>query len=220
MATASDRPRTPDVTRFEAGVVLVAAGAVVLLISLFFDWYAPARSAWQVFEVWDLVLAALAVTALWAAAERVLSTGSLPQRWLVVPGIAALVIVVASLLNHPPAAIGSAPMVGIWLALGASIAMATGAGMSIARVSVAIQISDGAATTRRGPGTWSQMLASRSRHRGRMSRSDAGPRADAASTPPAASGEPAPGRSSSQDEPPTEDTRVLSEDRRGAPPPA
>lgn len=220
MATATDRPRTPDVTRFEAGAVLVAVGAVVLLISLFFDWYEPGRSAWQVFEVWDLVLAALALTALWSAAERVLSTHPPPQRWLLVPGIAALVIVLESLLNHPPAAIGSGPMVGIWLALGASMAMAIGAGMSIARVSVAIQISDGASPTHREPGTWSQMLPSRFRHRGPRSHPAAGPGADVASPPVAASGVAAPGGSSSPDERPTEDTRVLGEHRRAAPPPA
>ncbi len=202
MATAADRPRTPDVTRFEAGALLVAVGAVVLLISLFFDWYEPGRSAWQVFEVWDLVLAALALTALWAATERVWSTHPLPQRWLFAPGSAALVIVVESLLNHPPAAIGSAPMVGIWLALGASLAMVVGAGMSIARVSVAIQISDGAAPARGGPGTWSRAMPLRFRHRGRMSHAT-----------------PEPGHPASQGERPTEDTRVLGEDRRAAPPP-
>ncbi|HET6868744.1 MAG TPA: hypothetical protein VFH80_22725 [Solirubrobacteraceae bacterium] len=220
MATATDRPRTPDVTRFEAGAVLVAAGAVVLLISLFFDWYEPGRSAWQVFEVWDLVLAALALTALWAAAERAWSTRPLPQRWLLVPGIAALVIVVESLVNHPPAAIGSGPMVGIWLALGASMAMAIGAGMSIARVSVAIHISDGASSAHREPGTWSQMLRSRFRGDGRRSHPAAGPDADGASPPAAASGGAASARSASQDERPTEETRVLGEHRRAAPPSA
>ncbi|MGN6867905.1 MAG: hypothetical protein ACTHMY_05810 [Solirubrobacteraceae bacterium] len=191
---------------------------MLLLISLFFDWYEPGRSAWQVFEVWDLVLAALALTGLWAAAERAWSTRPLPQRWLLVPGIAALVIVVASLLNHPPAAIGSAPMLGIWLALVASMAMVIGAGMSIARVSVAIQISDGAATTRAGPRTWPRMLPSRFRRPGRVSHAASGP--GAASPPAAASGAPASGGSSSQDDLPTEETRVLGEHRRAAPPPA
>lgn len=220
MATATDRPRSPDVTRFEAGAVLVAVGAVVLLISLFFDWYEPGRSAWEVFEVWDLVLAALALTAMWAATERVLSTRPLPQRWLVVPGIAALVIVVASLLNHPPAAIGSGPMAGIWLALGASMAMAIGAGMSIARVSVAIQISDGVATTRRGAGTWSQRLPSRFGRRARTSHGASGAGANAAFPPAAASGGATLGGSSSREDRPTEETRELGEHRRAAPPPA
>jgi hypothetical protein len=220
MATATDRPRTPDVTRFEAGALLVAVGSVVLLISLFFDWYEPGRSAWEVFEVWDLVLAALALMALWAAVARVLSTRPVPQSRMVVPGVAALVIVVASLLNHPPAAIGAGPMVGIWLALGASMAMAIGAGMSVARVSVAIQLSDGAPTTRRGAGTWPQMLPSRFRRRGGMSHPASGPRGNAGSAPAAASGGAAPGGSSSPDERPTEDTQVLGERRGAAPPPA
>ena len=218
MATATERP-TPDVTRLDAGAVLVAAGAVVLLISLFFDWYEPGRSAWQVFEVWDLVLAALALTALWAAAEHVWSAGPRPQRWLLVPGLAALVIVVESLLNHPPAAIGSAPMVGIWLALGASMAMAIGAAMSIARVSVAIQISDGAASARGGAGTWSRGLPVRIRHRGRMP-SASGPEGNDGSPPMTTSGRAAPGGPSSQHERPTAETRVLGEHRGAPPPPA
>jgi hypothetical protein len=218
MATAPDRPRTPDVTRFEAGAVLVAAGAVVLLISLFFDWYEPGRSAWEVFEVWDLVLAALALTALWAVVERVWSTRPPPERWLLGPGIAALVIVVESLLNHPPAAIGAGPMAGIWLALGASMAMAIGAGMSIARVSVAIQISDGAGSPRGAPGTWSRAFPSKLRHRGRMSHSASALAGDTGSRPVSAGGATMPGESVSADERPTEDTRVLGEDRGGAPP--
>jgi hypothetical protein len=217
MATAPDRPRTPDVTRFELGAVLVAVGAVVLLISLFFDWYQPGRSAWQIFEVWDLVLAALALTALWVAAERVWSTRPLPQRWVLGPGIASFVIVAESLLNHPPAAIGAGPMVGIWLALAASIAMVIGAGMSLARVSVAIQISDGAAMARGAPGTWSRAVPSRLRHRGRVSHPAAEHPVNAGSPPVSASGA-TPGGSSPGDERPTETTRALGEDRGGAPP--
>jgi hypothetical protein len=220
MAIAPDRPRTPDVTRFEAGAALVAVGAVVLLISLFFDWYEPGRSAWQVFEVWDLVLAALSITALWAAAERVWSTRPIPQRWMLGPGIAALVIVVESLLNHPPAAIGFGPMVGIWLALGASMAMAIGAGMSIARVSVAIQISDGAGTASGSSAASSRGLPSRLRRRGRTFDSAPSPGANAGSPPMTASGGAAPAEPSSQDERPTEETRELGEHRGAAPPPA
>ena len=46
--------------RIEAGPVLVGLGAVVLLISLFLDWYQPGVTAWDAFEVLDLLLAALA----------------------------------------------------------------------------------------------------------------------------------------------------------------
>ena len=46
--------------RIEAGPVLVGLGALVLLVSLFLDWYEPDVTAWEAFEVLDLLLAALA----------------------------------------------------------------------------------------------------------------------------------------------------------------
>ena len=47
--------------RIEAGPVLVTLGALLLLASLFLDWYEPGISAWEAFEVWDIVLLVLAV---------------------------------------------------------------------------------------------------------------------------------------------------------------
>ena len=57
--------------RIEAGPVLVGLGALILLISLFLDWYQPAVTAWEAFEVLDLLLAALAIAALVAAAGAI-----------------------------------------------------------------------------------------------------------------------------------------------------
>jgi hypothetical protein len=141
MASPSEsRPRAAP--HLEGGVALVAIGAPLLLVSLFLNWYQPGRSAWAVFEVWDLVLAALAVAALLAVAGRLGLARARPDSWLVVPSLAAFVIVVASLLNHPPAAIGEDPMIGIWLALTAAVLMLVGVALSVARVSVAISIHD------------------------------------------------------------------------------
>ena len=43
-------------------------GALLLLVSLFLDWYEPDVTAWEAFEVLDLLMAALALAALVAAA--------------------------------------------------------------------------------------------------------------------------------------------------------
>ena len=43
--------------RFDAGTGLVALGAVLLLVSLFVDWYDPSGTAWSVFEFVDILLA-------------------------------------------------------------------------------------------------------------------------------------------------------------------
>lgn len=150
MASLSDGPGAGVRPRAEGGVVLAAVGAVLLLVSLFLDWYQPGRSAWTVFEVWDLVLAALSLMALVAAAGRLGFGRSRPDSWLVAPSVVTLVIVVASLINHPPAAVGANPMIGIWLALIAAVLMVAGVGVSVAGVSVAIKIEGSAADTNSG----------------------------------------------------------------------
>ena len=47
--------------RIDTGVLVAAAGAVMLLVSLWLHWFEPELSAWETFEVWDIVLAASAV---------------------------------------------------------------------------------------------------------------------------------------------------------------
>jgi hypothetical protein len=56
--------------RINGGHVLVVLGAAALIISLLLNWYEPARSAWTVFEAWDLVLAAIGVAALMSVIPR------------------------------------------------------------------------------------------------------------------------------------------------------
>lgn len=127
--------------RIEVGPVLAAIAAIVLLVSLFLDWYAPALNAWAAFEAWDLVLAALAVAALVAAAGVLVpDVGLLDRRWLMAVAAAALVIVVAEILDPPPAAAGAGRETGAWLAFAAALAMVAGAVLSVGRVSFAVTV--------------------------------------------------------------------------------
>lgn len=151
MDSSSNTPVTPATTRAEGGIAIIAIGAALLFVSLFLHWYQPGRSAWTVFEVWDLVLAALSLVALVAAAGRLGLGPARPDSWLVAPSVTALVIVVASLLNHPPAAIGEDPMIGIWLALVATVLMIAGVALSVAGVSVAINVHGGTANRSSAP---------------------------------------------------------------------
>ena len=126
--------------RFEIGPLIVALGSLVLLVSLFLEWYGNAN-AWTVFEVADVLLAALALLALAAAAGRV--APELPEvdsRWLPGSVLAVFVLVVAEILSPPPAATGLDPDTGAWLAFGAALAMVIGAVLSLGRVSFSVEI--------------------------------------------------------------------------------
>jgi hypothetical protein len=141
---------------FPIGPLLAIAGAVLLLVSLFLDWY-DELSAWTAFESIDLVLAALAIgTALSLLEElgaprarvRFIRSGA------AIPlAVAALVIVVSQIINHPPAAVDTDPKVGLWLALAATALMALGAILATARISVALDVErrDDAPTVERRP---------------------------------------------------------------------
>ena len=130
--------------RINGGQVLVVLGAIALLVSLFLNWFEPSRSAWTVFEVWDLVLAAIAVAAIAATIPVRIggATGepAVPARLLPALGIAALIIVFVALVNHPPAARGAGLEVGAWIALAGSIVLTTGAVLSRARISLVITL--------------------------------------------------------------------------------
>lgn len=127
--------------RFEIGPILVAVGSLVLLVSLFLNWYGAAISAWDAFEVVDLLLAALAVAALVAVAGTIApEIEYVERRWLPVLVAAAAILVGAEIINPPPAAAGQDPRTGAWLAFGAAIAMLVGAVLSLGKVSFSVAV--------------------------------------------------------------------------------
>jgi hypothetical protein len=140
--------------RINGGQVLVVLGAIALFVGLFLNWFEPSRSAWTAFEVWDLVLAAIAVAAIAAAIPIRLSGKSgepvVAPRWLPALGIAPLIIVVVALLDHPPAARGAGLEIGAWIALAGSVLLTAGAVLSRARISLVITLRP-AEPSRSGP---------------------------------------------------------------------
>jgi hypothetical protein len=126
--------------RFEVGPILVALGALVLLVSLFLDWYGS-MAAWEAFEVVDVLLAAFAIAALVAAVGLLLPGAAyLEGRWLPAIVLAIAVLVVAGILDPPPAAQDQTLEIGVWLAFGAALAMAAGAILSFGRISFAVSV--------------------------------------------------------------------------------
>jgi len=122
--------------RFDAGTGLVALGAVVLLVSLFVDWYDPSGDAWAVFEFVDIVLAGAAIASLVAVVPRY---GAL-QRAVPVIAFAALFVVLVQIVDPPPSARNDRIEAGAWLALAATALMAAGATLSAASISVTVDV--------------------------------------------------------------------------------
>ena len=126
--------------RFEIGPLIVAVGSLVLLVSLFMDWYAG-ESAWGAFEVADVLLAALAVAALLASLGMIAEEiGVLDARWLPAIVLAAAVLVIAEILSPPPVVGGADPQDGAWIAFAAALVMLVGTVLSLGRVSFSFAI--------------------------------------------------------------------------------
>jgi hypothetical protein len=196
---------TAEARSIEAGMLLIGAGAILLFVSLFLEWYQPGVDAWEIFEVWDLVLALLAVTAFVAVASRLGFGPPRPASWLIGPAAAALVIVLFNIINPPPLTpqIDGDPGTGLWLALAASILMAAGALLSVARISVAFTPADGLAPGPAGPRAAGRF------GRGRTAAAPVEPIEPVEPVGPAGPGVPPAPRPGERSVPPTEPTRRL-----------
>ena len=130
--------------RVDAGAVVAAAGALLLLVSLFLDWYGDdgeGFSAWTIFEVIDLLLAAIGLLAISTVLGRAGMEQRLPQVPLLLLGGAALVLTASQLIDEPPAvALADFDLqTGAWLAFAGSALLLAGAFMSVARVSFSVE---------------------------------------------------------------------------------
>jgi hypothetical protein len=126
--------------RFEVGPILVALAALVLLVSLFLEWYGP-LTAWDAFEVVEVLLATLAVTALVIAVGQLApDLDYVERRWLPAVVLAVAVLVAAEMVDPPPAAGGEDLGAGAWLAFGAAVVMFLGAVLTFGRVRFAVSV--------------------------------------------------------------------------------
>lgn len=130
--------------RIDPGPVLAAVGALMVLVSLFLDWYEPDLSAWTSFEIVDLLLASISVAVIAAAVSRLTRTAGrrplIRDPWLPVLAAIALVLVAVSLVNHPPATVNLGEKVGIWIALAGALLMLLGSLLGRARISLSFSV--------------------------------------------------------------------------------
>jgi len=124
------------------GPLVASLGALLLIVSLFLDWYEQDVEAFTVFEFLDLLLL---FTALGTIATLVAGLGLLrpapPPAVALGLSVLALVVVVSQLLNDPPAVAFNDEIgkeIGIWLALGGSAVMVAGSILGFARISLAV----------------------------------------------------------------------------------
>jgi peptidoglycan/LPS O-acetylase OafA/YrhL len=149
--------------RFDGGRALAGVGGIVLIVSLFLAWFTPAITAWDAFEVLDLVLAFLALVIIVHAVPplaRTIRAPEEPSGLFPAIGIVAFILVAAALVNHPPAALGHRPALGAWLALGGTALMAIGGVLSAARISVVVSVRPRSRTTGRRRTTVAEPAAS------------------------------------------------------------
>jgi hypothetical protein len=137
---------------------MVMVGGLALFASLFVDWYevglAEGVSAWTVFEIADLVLAGLAITAIASALPTRLGGAPEPRPlvdpgWVTWVGVAALVFVVVTLLNDPPAVRDRPVEIGAWIGLAGAALIAIGGVLSTSRISIVISSRPAERRTRR-----------------------------------------------------------------------
>jgi hypothetical protein len=127
--------------RLEAGPLLVTLGALLLLVSLFLSWFSGEITAWQAFEVWDIVLFVLALGSIAAGLGLTTEGEDLVDRRFLPAAVAAVATIVASqIIDPPPTAPGQDPDTGSWLALGAALVMCAGAVLTFGRVGVAVTV--------------------------------------------------------------------------------
>jgi hypothetical protein len=136
----------PRQTQLPVGPLLAAIGAVLLIVSLFLDWY-ETFSGWTIFEFIDLLLVLLALSSIAS-----LAGGLGLVRPAVSPGLSLAVavftvlVVFSQIVNHPPGANGLDKELGIWLGLSGSALMVAGAVLGYAHISLAVETRQRAAS--------------------------------------------------------------------------
>jgi hypothetical protein len=191
--------------KIDARELVAALGGLMVLVSLFLDWFErDARSGsvivardnavtgWQVFESLDLVLAALAILAIATGAAALGTIATLRATSLLPLGLVLALIVVVQLVSQPPAAWGADPAAGAWLALAGALLVLIGGVLTAASIDVTVNV--GARDTRRRVAAVDRRPSAASSGSG--SATSSGPGSAPAATP-----DPAPHRSLLDDDP-------------------
>jgi hypothetical protein len=131
----------PRQTQLAVGPLVAAVGALLLIVSLFLDWYEQ-LTGFTVFEFLDLmlVLLALATIASLAGGMGFVKPAPSPAISLAV-ALFTIFVVLSQIVNDPPAVVGPGPEkdIGIWLALSGAALMVAGAVLGYASISLSFE---------------------------------------------------------------------------------
>jgi hypothetical protein len=132
----------PRPSHLPVGPLVAAVGAVLLIVSLFLDWYDQV-TGFTVFEFVDLLLVMLALATIASLVGGLGLVRPAPS-----PGVSLAVaiftvlLVASQVVNDPPdvaGEIGPGKEIGIWLALAGAVLMVAGALLGYARISLAVE---------------------------------------------------------------------------------
>jgi hypothetical protein len=155
----------PRQTQLAVGPLVASVGAVILIVSLFLDWY-EGVTGFTAFEFLDLLLLllALATIASLAGGMGLLQPAPSPTVSLAV-ALFTMFVILTQIINDPPAVVlsGTDQDIGIWLALSGAALMVAGGVLGYASISLAFEprsretdgdvtgVDPGSAPPRRGP---------------------------------------------------------------------
>jgi hypothetical protein len=141
--------------RFDIGPFVLALGALVLLVSLFLPWYsfigqvegddiivgAGHGNAWQMFEIADLLLTALAIAAFIGALGLITATVDYVDRRYIPWIVGAAFVLIANQIIQPTVGLDTGDLgTGAWVAFASTIVMVLGAVLSLTKVSFAVAV--------------------------------------------------------------------------------
>lgn len=127
--------------RLDAAALVGLFGAILLFVSPFLTWFDPGGSAWEAFEVLDVLVLAIAAYAAVVATSRLLAVETTaPRHALLLTGGTALVLVLAT-ISSPPALYVDADLAsGAWLAFVGSAILVIAGGFEVARLSISLSV--------------------------------------------------------------------------------
>jgi hypothetical protein len=131
--------------KIDARELLAALGGLLVLISLFLDWFeirGLSSTGWRAFESLDLVLAALAIAAIATGGAAFGAVAALNSRLLLPLGGALVLIIAIQLISPPPGFWEADPTTGAWMALAGALLVLIGGALSAARIDITVNVGE------------------------------------------------------------------------------